>query len=192
MQSLLDLEQERLQPLMNQWLNLEKERPAFSIALREQAMPVKIGDLVLNLRLDRVDRLADGSLHLIDYKSGNSEVRQWMGDRPEQPQLPLYTLALKGQKGEVSGISFALVSKKKLGFRGIGEQAAAVGIKADIPKTVKAWEPAPQDWEALRELWEKALGQLAQQFIGGDARVEPLDIRKTCSYCGLEGLCRVK
>lgn len=192
MQSLLDLEQERLQPLLNQWLSIERERPPFSVAQREEAISVEIDELVLNLRLDRVDKLADGSLHLIDYKSGNSEVRQWMGERPEQPQLPLYSLALAAQQDKVSAISFALVSKKQLCFRGIGEQAAATGVKTDIGKTVKAWEPAPQDWASLRGMWDESLRQLAQQFVRGDAQVEPLDTRKTCSYCGLEGLCRIK
>ena len=43
------------------------------------------------MRIDRIDRLADGARVLIDYKSGLADA-DWRGERPDNPQLPLYAL----------------------------------------------------------------------------------------------------
>jgi len=45
-------------------------------------------DLILNGRIDRIDRLEDGSLHVIDYKTGS------MREPVDNFQLMLYTLIL--------------------------------------------------------------------------------------------------
>jgi len=50
-------------------------------------------DLILNGKIDRVDRLDDGSLHIIDYKTGS------MPETVDSFQLLLYTLILSKTLG---------------------------------------------------------------------------------------------
>ena len=49
-------------------------------------------DSSFKVRIDRVDRLADDARVLIDYKTG-AATTDWRGDRPDNPQLPIYALA---------------------------------------------------------------------------------------------------
>ena len=35
----------------------------------------------LSMRVDRIDRLDDNSLLLIDYKTGRTSIRDWLGER---------------------------------------------------------------------------------------------------------------
>ena len=56
-----------------QWLDVETLREPFEVEQLEQGSEVaRIGGLEFRVRIDRVDRLADGSRVLIDYKTGRS------------------------------------------------------------------------------------------------------------------------
>ena len=67
--------------------------------------------------------------------------------------------------------------------------AAAPGIVTDIPKVVKERMEAT-DWQSLNECWRENLERLAEEFVAGDARVDPL-APASCAWCGLQSLCRV-
>ena len=49
----------------------EATRVPFTVLETEEKTSVSIAGLTLNLRLDRIDRLNDGSLLVIDYKTGD-------------------------------------------------------------------------------------------------------------------------
>jgi DNA helicase-2/ATP-dependent DNA helicase PcrA len=51
---------------------------------------VKVGDYVINGRIDRIDKHEDGSLEIIDYKTGNSKEKL---DTDDKQQLLLYHIA---------------------------------------------------------------------------------------------------
>ena len=89
-QRYLELEAVRLVKLVTEWLEFERGRVAFSVARTELDVSRSIAGLALKLRLDRIDRLRDGSLLVIDYKSGNVSPKMWEMPRPEDVQLPLY------------------------------------------------------------------------------------------------------
>lgn len=86
------LEAGRLNQLMTRWLEIEIGRTPFSVVARETAHEVVLGPLRLGTRADRVDRLQDGRRVLIDYKTGEADPNDWLGPRPDEPQLPLYSL----------------------------------------------------------------------------------------------------
>lgn len=179
----LDLERARLRRLLQEWLQLERDREPFTVVAREAPVSFQLGELELNLRVDRVDELADGSRVVIDYKSGRNSLAHWLGERPSQPQLPLYGLA-----AEVSALAFAEVRPRQSRFLGLGRVAGFSGIQDDIAKGVKRYS-ASEDWDSLVTEWRQHLSRLAQDFIAGEAAVDPL--ATACNFCGLDALCRV-
>ena len=74
-----DLEQTRLERLIGEFLQLERSRQPFTVNRREDKETVPVGGLLLNIRVDREDQLANGSLVLIDYKTGNIKTDGWLG-----------------------------------------------------------------------------------------------------------------
>jgi ATP-dependent helicase/nuclease subunit B len=180
------LEQQRLVAVLHEWLIVERQRGAFSVAEREQDIAFELAGLQLQLRADRVDELPDGTRMIVDYKTGNCAVQDWLGERPALPQLPLYSLA---SSQTVSSLAFAKVSPRNCRFIGLGKVAAAPGINTDIARAVKS-RMAVQDWPELTEHWHSTLTRLAQEFIAGDAQIDPLT-PASCAACGMQSLCRV-
>ena len=131
-QACLAAEKRRLMLRVGDWLALEASRQPFTVeSCEERLRDVHVGNLKLNLRADRIDRLPDGSRLLLDYKTGNVSIASWDGDRPDDPQLPLY--AAYGNVENVSGILFARIRSGKIDFEGRVRDAQAqlsAGIKA--------------------------------------------------------------
>jgi probable DNA repair protein len=180
------LEEQRLGSLLTQWLELEKSRAAFVVAQRELDVSFSLGQLQLRLRVDRIDRLDDGSQLIIDYKSGISRVQDWLGDRPGKPQLLLYGIAAPG---EAAALAFAQVRPRECKFVGLGRVEAAPGIGTDIA-AVAGDRMDASDWDSMNTLWRDNLERLAQEFVSGEAQVDPLK-STSCTWCGLQPLCRI-
>ncbi len=185
-QRYLDLESLRLTRLVTEWLRYESTRLPFTVDATEDKRPINIEGLSLDLRLDRLDRLADGSLLVIDYKTGDVSPKEWQLPRPNDVQLPLY--ATFGLDQEPTGLLFAKVRTGKSEFTGTMFDARAA-LKADL---------SPQSSLVKQRLtreqflaWKLAIEQLARNFLAGRADVNPRDYPKTCEYCGLQSVCRV-
>lgn len=179
-------ERQHLDRLLREWLAVERQRGDFVVAAREQSADIDLAGLSIHMRVDRVDRLADGTTLIVDYKSGRSSTGDWLGERPARPQLPLYGLA---SDAPVAALAFAQLRPRDCKFIGLGQNAAAQGIEVDIPKAVRGRVPA-QTWEELCDFWRRSLEQLARDFIAGEAAVDPLG-PQSCTWCGLQPLCRV-
>ena len=46
-----------------------------------------------------------------------------------------------------------------------------------------------KDWEDLSDQWRTNLERLAEEFLSGEASVDPL--ANSCTFCGLQPLCRI-
>ena len=182
----LELERERLAGLLHEWLQVERQRDSFAVVETEQAAAVTIGGLVLQLRLDRVDRLERGGELLIDYKTGANAVVAWMGERPEEPQLPLYSLTRPQAPG---AMAFAQVRRGHCALLGLAAQAGGPdGVK---PLAQSDYAQRFKTWPALLAAWRITLQELATAFRSGTATVDPKKRPQTCSRCDLSTLCRV-
>ena len=170
------LEHHRLKALLRRWLAYEEARPAFSVLEVECERRLELGGLAFKLRIDRIDRLADGRLLVVDYKSGQVAARDWQPPRPDAPQLPLYALAEHPQ--EVAGIAFASLKRQAMRW-------------VTAPKNLfKAAPDAASLTDALAA-WRDALTMLAAEVMAGEARVDPKHGKPTCARCEFALLCRV-
>ncbi len=110
----LELERQRLTALVHEWLNFERGREDFGKVVHQQKIEFQLAGLDLRGRIDRIDRLQDGSLVIIDYKTGSQSLKvgHWNTPRPVHPQLPLYATALQRIPGtNLSGVAFAFVNR---------------------------------------------------------------------------------
>ena len=168
---ILALEGERLQALLELWVEVELKRPLpFRVLACESESEVEIEGLRLAIIADRIDELADGRRVILDYKTGrNGSASSWGAHRITEPQLPIY--AVHAQPAPAA-VALAWVRLAEPGFAGI---ACAADI---LPKVAGIGEPGArklfpdeQDWEGLLEHWHQRLAAVAGEFMAGDARV---------------------
>jgi len=179
------LEKKRLKHLLREWLLIEKQRPAFSLLDHEKTVQFKLGPLPLSMRVDRIDQLEDGRKFIIDYKTGkNNDIGKWFGERPEEPQLPLYALL---DADNTCGISFAQIHAGEQGFKGVSHYAMEIrGVKviSEITKSTAL------SWTEQLNQWKEILTRLGTDFYHGVANVDPKDA-DTCKWCAIKPLCRI-
>jgi probable DNA repair protein len=187
MQAYLESEQRRLLVRLREWMQIEAKRQPFIVEKREERLrDVNVGSLKLNLRADRIDKLPDDSHLLIDYKTGEVNVSAWNGERPDEPQLPLY--AVYGNVERVSGLLFAQIRAGKTQIAGRAVNARQ-NVSADL--TSSSSLVSQQYDDKMHDAWQQALLQLADEFLHGEASVHPKHGSETCTYCPLPGLCRI-
>lgn len=189
--ALTRVEQARLSGLLLAWLRLEEARPPFVVKARELTARLALpgsgddaGGLRLDLRVDRVDEDAEGRRIVLDYKTGRKQsARAWLDERPAEPQLPAYALALG--LGARDAVAFARLRQDAdgLGFEGLAGED--VGIRG-----IRPCRGGEEEWEEVLARWRAALDALAREFLAGRAEVAPRDTR-ACEYCGLEAVCRI-
>ena len=181
-----DMEAERLCRQVLEWLELEKQRVPFRVVEMEEKHAATAGGVRVQLKIDRIDELADGRQVVIDYKTGEVRPAQWFGERPDEPQLPLYSMAVGG---DIAGVLFAQVKAGGMAFNGVAEDDGLVpGVKCY--ESLKQTREANSWSDVLRE-WRTAMERLGETFRNGEASVDPKQYPVTCTYCELQPLCRI-
>jgi probable DNA repair protein len=174
------LERRRLQRLLTQWFEIEKERPPFRVLEPEKEGKADIGGLRISTRIDRVDQLPDGRQVIIDYKTGEANGNVWSGERLDEPQVPLYCI---GANARVAGAAFAQIRTGGVLLKGVSENG-------ELGKIVPMRDLKNVAMEELIDEWDDALQQLGNAFRAGVANVDPKE-KSTCQYCRLPALCRI-
>lgn len=177
---LIEIEKTCIAKIVFDWMQLEKSRPPFEIISLEQKHEISFDGLALRLRIDRIDKLADGTIIIIDYKTGKQSISifGWLNENLTNPQLPLYCITTAGDAGS---IAFAELKPNALGFKGITKK----DLQIDGIKFIEDHE-----WSELLTKWRSTLTQLAQDFRAGNAMIAPKP--GACRTCELKVLCRVK
>ncbi len=176
-----------------EWFSIERNRnQPFEILSVEQQSRLDLAGLPLSFKIDRIDQLDDGSLVLIDYKTGSrNSVNAWTSERPQAPQLPLYALS---QESPIEAVTWAQVGLGKCQFIGLSNRHE-FGIEGVREINVRKLEQNKHvaekiaDWDTLLSFWNQALGNIATEFITGDARRDPTNLG-VCSNCPTPVICR--
>ncbi len=187
----LELEATRLISLVSEWLRYESARMPFTVKETELDACPSIAGLTLKVRLDRIDLLNDGSLLVIDYKSGLVSPRAWDLPRPDDVQLPLYAgFAVTDSEQNAGGLAFAQIrSGKGMGFKGRVTRAKET-LKSDL-KSQNALVKSPLT-DADLTAWREYIEEMGRNFLSGRAEADPREYPSTCERCGLAGLCRIQ
>lgn len=184
-QKYLDLERQRLEKVLVDWLIIESQRPAFKVAFQEHEINATVGNIPITLRVDRIDELNDGSHLIIDYKTGkNNEIKKWFGERPDEPQLPLYCLV---SGDTISGIAFGQLHPDNMDISGISDKN--IHIKS-IKPLAEVNHTSVTSWDEQRQAWKMILEKLSHEFMEGNAHIDPKD-NQVCNHCHLHTFCRV-
>ena len=109
---------------------------------------------------------------------------RWLGERPQEPQLPLYSLL----DSKIQGIAFAeLSTSDPVQFIALGEGLGfAKGDEKSLDQQTRC---IAATWPGLLAQWEASLQKLAMEFMAGDAAVNPQP--GACNYCDLASVCRI-
>ena len=177
----LEVQRLRLQQLLRPWLAVELDRPNFAVASHERRLrDISLGPLRLNLRVDRIDSTAGGPL-ILDYKTGAATPADWLSERPEAPQLPLYAIVAANE--ELGGVAFAnLRAGDDLALKGFADSPAVLAKSSRMEAATLADQV---------DQWRQYLTALAEAFAAGDARVDPKAYPQTCTRCTQRILCRL-
>jgi len=189
--SFRDVEATRLHRHVMEFLQLDKQRDAFEVVGFEQEVRPEIEGQSIRLIIDRIDQTPDGEEIIIDYKTGRVEPKKWFGDRPEDPQLPLYAISAKSTP---AALAFGIVRDDGCHYKGVVKQE---GLLPDLPPKANTYNQelvdAGLDLAASIENWREVIHRLMANFLAGEAHIDPKLGLKTCenSYCQLRSLCRV-
>lgn len=183
---LAHIERDRLVRLADEWLDVERRREDFEVVATEAPVVVSFGGVEIDAKIDRVDRLAPGAHVVIDYKTGAAAVRSWLPPRPDEPQLPMYSLSLDLP---VDALAFARVRPGELGFAGLARDGRLLPGVPSVEKHRGA--KAFGSWDGLNAAWRSELEALGREFASGVACVTPKNGTATCRQCDQQVFCRV-
>ncbi len=163
---IIDIEKNRIKKLVLNWLEFEKRSENFKVIAVEKKVRGKIFNIDISCRLDRLDQLANGSLRVIDYKTGAFSKGDLEPPRINAPQLYLYCMLVGLDK--VEGFSVAR-------------------INANTASLVSKIFENEDD-----RVWHKDLESLSQEICDGVAARRPKNPDSTCNFCDQKVFCRVK
>ena len=174
------VEKDRLLTMLRALRTADQARPGFDIEAREQNRKLTLAGRVFSMRLDRVDRLEDGRLLVLDYKTGahKKSLADYLAETMTDPQLALYALVTGAE-----GVALAYVRPDVVFYQGIGAESAGLRFEGMM-------RCPPSEWEAQLRLWQARVEDVFTAFCQGNAQVAP---RKddVCRTCGMQALCRI-
>jgi probable DNA repair protein len=160
LRALFVLEAERLAASLARFLDVERSRAPFRVVAVERREAIEIAGLAMRVRVDRVDRLADGGIAIVDYKTGDrASSTDWFKERPRDVQVPLYAAH---SAVPVEAAVIARVTAGEAGYRGFWKDAAFPGTPA---------KTSERDWPQQIARWRAQIEALARELAHGDTRV---------------------
>jgi probable DNA repair protein len=149
--ALLALERRRTAALLVAVVRVDEEREAFAVDAVEASVDHVLGGTPLKLRIDRVDRLADGSIAIFDYKTGTPKRLLDAAGDPVDVQLVVYACALGDP---VATLGLFNIDSRKVAIDDVGLRAT------DAEK-----------WAELLARWSRHVELAGTELAAGDVRL---------------------
>lgn len=157
---ILGLERNRLRQLLHDFIAAESERQDFAVVAVEKKTEYVAFGVQLGLRIDRVDRLADGRLLVIDYKTGLAKNFLGRAGEPVDLQLVVYADALNA---DIGGLALFNVDSRVISYKGAGADGGP-------------WKARGNDeWAETLESWRSLVHEAMQNIAAGDVRINLLN-----------------
>lgn len=172
-------ERERVRTLrlVAQVLELERQRPPFTVQQREQSGLWQGAGARLALRIDRIDAAA-GQAILLDYKSGAPPGIRLQHGELQPLQLALYADTLAQQGQAVAAAALLNLHPARASFSGV---LARDGL---LPGRLHVIG----EFQQIAATWREQLQRLMAAHLAGDATLARN--RQACRHCHLPALCR--
>jgi hypothetical protein len=162
--SLYELELDQLQRVLRALLQAEAERAPFVIRAAEREALITLGPLTFNVRVDRIDELVDGTIAVVDYKTGERATgSDWFGERLRDAQVPLYAAHAPERVHAAVVTRLSLPDVRYFGFWP-GDTFPGRPSRA-----------AHSDPDAQIDLWRTQVALLVAELAAGDTRIFTAD-----------------
>lgn len=150
--ALLAMERKRVAGLLRDFLAIDAARDAFVVASVERSIEFAEAGVRLNLRVDRIDRLSDERIAILDYKTGAEKKLLTSSGSPREIQLVAYACAVEEP---VAALALVNVDSRTMGFNGAG-----VGYTD------------PDEWPAQLAGWSDTVRRACEELTAGDVRID--------------------
>ena len=165
LRQLLNLEKQRVAMLLRQVIALDTSRDEFVIQQLEAPIELAIDQVRLRLRIDRIDRLENGEVVVIDYKTGRRRQVLNSSREPDDMQLVAYACGLDDA---VAGLAFVNVDSRQVDLSGAG----------------RFFTPG-LDWDSDLPRWKNEIRDAVLDLQKGDVRLNDALPIKTGRSFGL-------
>lgn len=152
---LLKLERQRTARLLDEVIEIDRQRAEFAINHVEYEIRANLRQIHLTLRCDRIDRLSDERLLVLDYKTGKARKFLSSGE-PNDWQLVVYACVIDEA---IAALGFFNVDSKHTVIDAVGGEFKAI-----------------DDWNQDLNAWKQTVYDAADEIAAGDVR---LNIRQT-------------
>jgi RecB family exonuclease len=130
----------------------------------EKKFNLKVGDATFRGAIDRVDLLADGSVRIVDYKTGKAKSDEDVGFEEKQ-QLLIYQIAsLEVLEKKPSALAYVFLEN--------GSQVEFIGTDKELDK--------------MREYVSRSIEQIRQSDFAAD----PSEFK--CKHCDFKDICEFR
>lgn len=162
---MLKLERQRIGRLLRHFVTVDTKRDDFSVECIEEEISFSEAGIYLPLRVDRIDRLPDGTLAILDYKTGAKKKFLRSDGQPRELQLVVYAAAVDGP---VSALAVVNIDSRDVGFDGVGQ-----GYTNEA------------DWHDALTAWKREVSRACEQLSDGDVRINAAQSVKEARYLNL-------
>jgi len=150
--ALLAMERQRVAGLLREFIEIDTARDAFVVASVERSVEFSDAGVRLTLRVDRIDRLADERIAILDYKTGAEKKFLTAKGEPKEIQLVAYACAVDEP---VAALALVNVDSRSTGFNGAG-----------------AGYTDPDEWPDQLAVWSELVHRACEELTAGDVRID--------------------
>ena len=177
-----NIEEMRLISYLEKWIHHELKRGDFEVKETEKNIPIHLGCLNFNIKIDRIDEVNQNNI-VIDYKSGTTKtLNEWFLNAYGELQMPFY--ALFASNKPIDAIAIGVINAAKPQWIGIGRDKDLLqGIKDSTATQY-------QSWDDLIGFWKCRIDDAIKSYESGNAAVK-FTREKNIAYCQVKPILRL-